>query len=273
MPNIMYHFIGGDENLKGISLRNFKAQLDSLQKTYPQEELVLTFDHGTIDHLHYAAPELERRGLKGIFFILTMVQEEYHVAAIDKQRFLEAKLRLDLAKMICATLKIDYRPQDARDYLSAFSFYSMEERYIRYLRDKIISEKDYDGFIETIFNEVFGNEKAFALQNYLSWDHVVELHKRGHTIGAHAHYHIGDGGDYARAIQLIEGKIKAKVECVSYPNGVKRISDEELRSLGIRKAYISTENGTEPFRIGRIDCNQEPFTPLSQDLASRENIN
>lgn len=263
MPNIMYHFVGCDENLKGINLESFKAQLDFLQKTHRKDELVLTFDHGTIDHIEIAAPELEKRNIKGVFFILTMVPEEHRVAVIDKQRFLEASFRRELSRMCCTALKIEYAPESAKDYLSYATFYSLEERYIRYLRDRIIPEKDYESFIEKHFVKTFGDEKRFAVKKYLSWDHIVELHKRGHIIGAHAHYHLGDRDDYAQAIQLIEGKIKAKVECVSYPNGVKRIADEELAKLGIKKAYISIGNGiSEPYRIGRIDCNSEALKKL-----------
>lgn len=260
MPNIMYHFVGCDENLKGISLENFKAQLDSLKKAYSKDELAITFDHGTIDHLEFAAPELEKRGLQGIFFILTMVPEEHRVVTIDKQRFLEATFRMELARMLCAELHIHYDPREAEEYLSDFSFYSIEERYIRYLRDKIIAREAYDGFIEKYFKQAFGDEKSFASKKYLSWEHIVQLHKRGHVIGSHSHYHDGDKNDYARSINLIEEKIKEKVQYVSYPNGVKRISDEDLKILGITKAYISTENGSsEPYRIARIDCNNEPL--------------
>lgn len=68
MPNLMYHFVGCNENLKGISFKRFKAQLDFLQKSYMRDEITLTFDHGTIDHIQIVAPELEKRNLKGIFF-------------------------------------------------------------------------------------------------------------------------------------------------------------------------------------------------------------
>lgn len=259
MSNIMYHFVGCDENLKGISLQNFKAQLDFLQSTYLREEIVLTFDHGTIDHLEIAAPELERRGIRGIFFILTMVPEEHRMLVIDKQRFLEASLRFELVKILCTELNINYNPQQAKEYLPEFSFYSLEERYLRYLRDKIIQREVYDHFIEKYFKEVFGDERNFASKKYLSWEHILQLHKRGHTIGSHSHYHDGDRNDYAKSIKLIEGKVKERVQYISYPNGIKRISDEDLEKLGVRKAYISTENGICPYKIGRIDCNKEPF--------------
>jgi|SRR2546422_441225 len=256
MPNIMYHFVGCDENLKGISLERFKAQLDFLQKTYSRDEIVVTFDHGTIDHVENVAPELERRGINGVFFILTMVPEEHKVPLVDKQRHLEASFRVELAKMLCADLDVNYNPEEAKGYLPEFSFYSLEERYLRYLRDRIVPGEVYDGFIGKYFQRVFGDEKNFASRKYLGWQHIVQLHKRGHIIGSHSHYHYGDKNDYSKSIKLIEGRIKAKVEYISYPNGIKRISDEDLENLGVRKAYISTENGIDPYRVERIDCNR-----------------
>lgn len=251
----MYHFVGCDENLKGISLKNFKAQLDFLQKTYPRDEIVVSFDHGTIDHLENVAPELERRNLKGIFFILTVTPEEHRVVTIDKQRYLEASLRAKLAKMVCSEFNIDYNPKEVKGYLSEFNFYSLEERYLRYLRDKIIPREVYNGFISKYFEKSFGNEKNFASKKYLSWEHIIQLHKRGHIIGSHSHYHDGDRDDYAQSLKLIQRRTREKPQYISYPNGIKRISDEDLENLGVKKAYLSTKNGTELYRIGRIDCN------------------
>ena len=256
MLNFMYHFVGRDENLKGISLEKFRLQLNFLQKKYSHEEVVLTFDHGTIDHLENVAPELERRDMKGVFFILTMIPEKHNVPLVDKQRFLEASYRTKLAKMMCAELGIDYHPEVAEGYQPAFGFYSAEERYLRYLRDKIVSVEVYGSFIGKYFKRIFGDEDAFVSREYLSWNQIAELHKRGHIIGTHSHAHYGDRDDYAHSIKLIENRVDAKVEYVSYPNGIKRISDEDLIALGIKKAYISTEMGTDPYRVGRIDCSQ-----------------
>lgn len=254
MPNVMYHFIGCDASLKGISIEKFRAQLSFLLKTYPRDEIVITFDHGTIDHIENVAPELDKRGITGIFFILTMTQEEQRVPFIDKQRQLEAFLRYKLAKIMCAELGIAYCPEDAIGYLSEFGFYSLEERYLRYLRDKVLPKDVYAGFIGKHFKKMFGDEEEFVSRNYLSWRHVVELHKRGHIIGSHSHYHIGDKNDFFHSKKLIETKIKQNVEYISYPNGIKNISDEDLDHLEIKKAYLSSANGTGRYGVGRIDC-------------------
>jgi len=252
----MYHFVGADEKLKGISLEDFRAQLDYLSDTRHDDDLVLTFDHGTIDHIDTVAPELESRDLKGVFFILTMVPEDHRVHPIDQQRFLEADYRLELARMLCSELSIDYTPYDAEGYLAEYGFYSLEERYLRLLRDKIVSEKDYASVIGNMFYKAFGNEKEFCIKNYLSWDHITQLHKRGHIIGSHSHNHYGDGDDYAKSLALIERVLNEKPRQVSYPNGVKRISDEKLEGLGVDIAYVSGENGQLPYRAARLDCNK-----------------
>lgn len=256
MPNILYHFVGDYEELKGIGTEDFRRQLDFLQARYRDDQVVLTFDHGTIDHIENVTPELERRGIKGVFFILTMVPEDRKVPSIDKQRFLEGKHRLELAKMLCAELYIDYHPEEAKDYLQEFRFYSLEERYLRYLRDKIIPTAVYDSVMGNLFHKIFGNEKDFCIKNYLSWHHIYQLYKRGHTIGSHSHYHYGDITDYAKSLKLIGGVIHEKPRQISYPNGIKRLSDQDLAALGVEIAYTSSENGTYPYKAGRIDCKQ-----------------
>ena len=259
MPNILYHFVGADEKLKGISIDDFKKQLDFLQDKYADNEIVPTFDHGTIDHIETIAPELEKRNIRGFFFILTMIPEEYRVPTIDKQRFLEADYRLELAEMLCTELYIDYDPQEAEDYLRDYPFYSLEERYLRYLRDNIIPSRVYGSLIGGMFHKAFGSEKDFCIREYLSWHHIYQLHKRGHIIGSHTHYHYGDTEDYEKSLKLLEGVIDEKPQHVSYPNGVKRISDTDLVKLGIKIAYDSKENEENEayrYRAGRIDCNQ-----------------
>jgi hypothetical protein len=186
-----------------------------------------------------------------------MVQEEHRLASIDKQRFLEAVRRTELARMLCAEVEIEYCPQDAEGYLSDFAFYSLEERYLRYLRDRYIPPKTYEKFIGNSFQELYGDEREFASKWYLSWGDIAELNRRGHIIGSHSHYHYGDGDDYRQSVKLIEERIAAPVRYVSYPNGVKRIADSDLEMLGIRQGYISTINGANPpYRAGRMDCNQ-----------------
>jgi len=257
MLNVMYHYVGEREDLKGISIKKFNYQLDKLTQKYKTSEFSLTFDHGTIDHYTNVAPELDKRGIKSYFFILSMIPEEKKMPIEDKQRKLEVLYRKELAKMLCKNLNIQYNPSISKNYLNRFYFYSLEERYLRYLRDKQISLSNYKSFIDNLFSKEFGKEASFVEKNYMSWENISDLNNRGHIIGSHSHYHIGNKEDYSKSIELIKKKINKKVKCISYPNGKKNISDEDLIDLGIETAYT-----TEPkksfgsFQTTRVDCNQ-----------------
>ena len=67
--------------------------------------------------------------------------------------------------------------------------------------------------------------------------------------------HYGNGEDYARSLGLIESVLNEKPRYISYPNGIKRIDDNDLKKLSIKFAYISRENGSYPYRVGRTECN------------------
>ena len=108
MKNLMYHQIGNGKNSIGIDLKKFRKQLDYFAKS--KKNFTLTFDHGTIDHYKFALPELDKRGLKGIFYILTMIQEDFCLPVEDKQRKLERIFKKKLPKIVCDELGLDYSP-------------------------------------------------------------------------------------------------------------------------------------------------------------------
>ena len=91
MTNLMYHQIGSGKNSIGIELKKFRKQLDFFSKN--KNKFTLTFDHGTIDHYYHALPELDKKGLRGIFYILTMIHEDFTLPVEDKQRKLERILQ------------------------------------------------------------------------------------------------------------------------------------------------------------------------------------
>lgn len=252
----MYHQIGNASNSYGIKISNFRKQLNYFQK-FNKAKFTLTFDHGTIDHLKYAVPELEKRGLKGIFFILTMIPERFELPVEDKQRKLEQKLGKKLVKILCEELKFPYNPRVSFNYLSRFKFYSNEERYLRYLRNKKIDKKDYLKFINKIFVKKVGSEASFIKKNYLSWKNIKGIFNRGHIIGSHSHNHIGDYNDYKLSLNFLKDILNTKVDLISYPNGEKNINDDQLKKLKIKKAFTTNLIAKKSlYRLPRIDCNQ-----------------
>ena len=96
---VMYHYVlprdpAPPRGIRPLFVDEFEHQLDALGERYdivhPVEFLrrieegavsakpacMLTFDDGTRDHLEVVAPILEKRGLRGLFFVLSWPIEE-----------------------------------------------------------------------------------------------------------------------------------------------------------------------------------------------------
>ena len=254
MKNLMYHQIGNGKNSIGIDLKKFRKQLDYFAKS--KKNFTLTFDHGTIDHYKFALPELDKRGLKGIFYILTMIQEDFCLPVEDKQRKLERIFKKKLPKIVCDELGLDYSPSACKSFRNKWKFYTLEERYLRYLRDKILDLKDYKRIVNKIFNKVVGTEKQFIKENYLNWTQIKKILSNGHKIGSHSHYHVGDYDDYKHSLKIIQKRLNINTDTVTYPNSNKIITDRDLKKLGIKEAYTTNFISKGSFRLSRIDCNQ-----------------
>ena len=88
----MYHYVRPLRNsrfskIKGLDLKNFKNQLEYLEKNYevithkdvidalndnkqlPKNSVWLTFDDGYKDHINFVLPLLEKFGYCGTFFL------------------------------------------------------------------------------------------------------------------------------------------------------------------------------------------------------------
>ena len=257
MMNIRYHRIGGSKNLKEETKKKFIKQISHLKKRHGLPNINFTFDHGTIDHYFLAAKELEKIGARGIFFILSSIPESLKIPSEDKQRRIESLSRKKLARELCKSYKFKYNPNEAKKYLKQFKFYSLEERYLRYLRNEKLSRKQYEKFIDKQYKKKFGNDYNYIKKNYMNWKHIISLKNRGHEIGSHSHDHYGDKNDYKKSLNIIKKKIKKNVNLISYPNGNKRISDKDLKSLGVLKGFTtSSKKNKNKFYSPRIDCNQ-----------------
>ena len=111
MLNIMYHYVRpfneNYPNLNILDLQLFKNQLDYFETQYgflTKDEyinavklgknpkgVVLTFDDGFKDHVDFVLPELQKRGLWGIFYISTGVYQKNELLGVHRVHFLKGK--------------------------------------------------------------------------------------------------------------------------------------------------------------------------------------
>ena len=90
-----------------------------------------------------------------------MIHEDFTLPVEDKQRKLERIFKKKLPRIICEELKISYNPNSCKTFRNKWKFYTLEERYLRFLRDRVLDLDDYKSIINKIFNEVVGTDKSF----------------------------------------------------------------------------------------------------------------
>jgi len=317
---VYYHFVADAEATpwpKLVSLRtaDFARQLDYLcsrfepmaledvrafyrgERPLPRRGFLLSFDHGTKDHLENVLGELEARSLKAVFFVYTCVQEEGRICAIDKQRFLEYvfddylellrrfaehALRLDDG---LERSRIEPTPENlarSRRYLEQFAFYSDGERFFRQLRDRVLEPGLFARVIGHMFEDRFGPEREFARAHYLSWDDLRELRDAGMEIGGHGHAHLimdktpaeEQRKDVARNLGLLRERLGVAADCFSYPNGAYgEATLDVLRQSAVKLAFTTdAETGfrrDRPLEIGRVDTASLPMKPDESEATRR----
>ena len=100
-------------------------------------------------------------------------------------------------------MKISYNPNSCKTFRNKWKFYTLEERYLRFLRDRVLDLDDYKSIINKIFSEVVGTDKSF-IKKLFKLETNKEISSRGHTIGSHSHYHIGDFRDYKHSLKILK---------------------------------------------------------------------
>ena len=90
-----------------------------------------------------------------------MIHEDFTLPVEDKQRKLE-RIFKKLPRIICEELKISYNPNSCKTFRNKWKFYTLEERYLRFLRDRVLDLDDYKSIINKIFSEVVGTDNHLS---------------------------------------------------------------------------------------------------------------
>lgn len=305
---VMYHFVRPRDDrfprMNTVTPEIFSRQLDWLTgnfepvgidaiigrirsgKPLPERAFTLTFDHATRDHLDFALPELSRRGLPGAFYVIAATPETGCVPAIDKQRFCEAAYPAaeSFTAEFCASAIRLFPEKEALlaptpenvaragDYLGEYAFYTPHERFIRKMRDSVLTYAEFERCIEGLFRDLFGDEGEFAGRHYLDWAALGEIRSRGMHVGSHGYEHIPFDrcecgfalDDVRRSFELIERQIGGDApRTLAYPNGACRDGMfGGLARLGVQLCFTAQFDVAppeeKPFGVGRADAADVP---------------
>ena len=209
----MYHYVRTESralpHFRYLHLENFKKQLDFLCSRYrilgrqefldavqegrcPSDAVVLTFDDGLLDHYQFVLPELERRQLWGIFYVVTGPLETDSVLSVHLVHRLLGKY--GGPKMLDA-LKAIVEPE------------MLTHAHVREFKTLTYPDQADDLEATTLFKRILNyfisNEwqrpilmqlmEKMPLDNlddiYLNRAQIQEMHSCGHLIGSHSGTH------------------------------------------------------------------------------------
>jgi peptidoglycan/xylan/chitin deacetylase (PgdA/CDA1 family) len=230
--------------------------------TLPDDAVVLTFDDGLADHHRTVLPELTKRGLPAIFFVLarapgesltlghrlhvllgTWSAEQVRLAVMDRLP------RADQARYASAmTAMLRTTPADADDI------------WKRPLQRELA--RAAGPILSTLVAEVLGPEGDIADALYLAPQQSDDLVDAGMTLGGHGRAHL-----WLDAIDPVErrGEVDASATFLAarapapwpfaYPfGGVPRGAASMLGAAGFTAAFTTDpDRTTDRYGIGRLD--------------------
>jgi peptidoglycan/xylan/chitin deacetylase (PgdA/CDA1 family) len=292
-----------------LHVEDFRAQLDYFQRRYrmigrdaflavldgaplAEDGMVLSFDDGLREHYETVLPELEARGLWGLFFVSTgpieggplgrlrllRVHRLHHLLGVHGGVALRAALEpmidddmLDPALVAHFNGRI-YRWQkndDATGWVKRMLNYYLAERW----RDQVLDELCANLL----------DEPAWAERLYLTAPQVNDLQARGMLVGSHTVSHpvmsLLSTENQRReiaasfaALERITGGLVLRSFCHPYGTGPTHNEDTErlLGEEGCRCAFVveprpvtASDLLERPQALPRFDCNMYPHGAAS----------
>lgn len=293
MKAVMYHYVRPTDedypNLKYLNRDDFCAQLDYFSETFgyvQQEEflaalngkelptgVVLTFDDGLRDHFDFVLPELQRRGLWGIFYVST---GPYHTGELLDVHRIHQLLGRWGGESICHVLDELVKPEmmvgeRVEEFRTATYPHNDDDWTKRAKRiiNYYLEPSHRKSVLDCMMSEIFGNEKRLVEEVYVTPSEIQLLQDVGMIVGSHTVGHpvmsrlseteqraeIVDSFDF---LEKVTGGLSTRTFC--YPYGLRH----DFNATTVR---LLTEYGCEfTVAVEWRDCTAEDFATRRQAL-------
>ena len=217
--SVMFHHFHGDKHPVGqgsLSAIEFEEMIDWLisrhqilnadeyiekleKKTLENTDICLSFDDGLHCQFDIALPILERKKIRAFFFVYSSPLlgepdplEIYryfrttNFATVDdfyNDFFLEAKSEYPSEYEKAGLM------YDGKNYLSAFPFYTSNDKWFRYLRDIVFGANRYNSLMETLMAKHGFTAEEVLVKLWIDSNQLKRIHELGHVVGLHSHSH------------------------------------------------------------------------------------
>lgn len=228
------------------------------------DEICLTFDDALESQYSIAYPVMKDRGLRAFYFVYSGAFTErppmfeffrdFRVTSYPSvdafyDEFFSYAARMD--ENLIVKLNEKYPP----NYLSQFSFYSVEDRRFRFFRDHILGDSFFplmQSLIEASGYDVNMRRKRL----FMSEDNLKKLYDDGNEIGLHSHTHPtqmqtldkdSQQAEYDENHAFLSKIVDGNVRSMSHPCG--EYNEDTLAILNAYGVEIGFRSSLSPLRI------------------------
>ncbi len=210
----MYHYVREYDNqypyFRYLDIRNFRKQLDFFEKKYgfvkksewddfvnfnfsnkSDGKIILTFDDAMSCHYDYVFPELEKRGLWGIFYVPTLPYINNKILDVHRIHLLTGTFDgRDLYSELLGLINYEMMPKSIRDDFK--TRYGNQDNYHGVTEfKKILNYYIDDKYKKLIIDQI---SKKFSynfdgLSFYVSIENLKKIKESGSVIGSHTVSH------------------------------------------------------------------------------------
>jgi len=250
--------------------------LELIQKGENKDGAVLTFDDGFKDHYNYVYPELEKRGLFGIFYIPTNIYKIKKLLPVHRVHYLKGKFNakdlLDEAYKHISDDMLEHSKIDEFDKeIYADQNNTEHEHTFKRLFNYFLKHAVRDNLLDKLMENYFDEERLFD-KVYMSKDELIDMENNGHIIGSHTQNHpVLSRLTYEEQYKEIKGSfdylkdfLSLDIKSFCYPYGERSTYDKNtlkiLEELDVHYSFIvgneeiDDNNIKFKYELPRIDC-------------------
>ena len=298
---VNYHYIRDPGNyqypgIHSIPVSVFSQQIDNLSNafriatpfeveafsmgdaTFFEPTIFFTFDDGLVDHYWAAKKILDRRGIKAGFFVSTRPLTDRSALVVHKTQWLRAHTPPsvfydDFIALITDYFDLSDQESCQEEAVRHYRFDNRRDAYVKYLINFVLPSDAVDSMLSELLIR-YGVEEGELCRNiYMGVEHIQELQRGGHLIGAHTHSHVRLNknksewsDDILKNKRVIEDIIGEIPTWISYPHGDRKSLPKNPRKFCKEyqfKIGLTMERGwntidLSPYEISRIDQNDIP---------------
>ena len=216
-----------------------KFENNTLKKT----DICLSFDDALKCQIDIAAPVLEKLGIESFFFVYSSafsnnpdfleIYRYFRTVCYENidefyEDFFEILKNADGEKF-----SHQYSKYLSLNYLSAFPFYSENDKLFRYLRDKYLSRKQYNNIMSNLINRKDFDVNLAKRYLWMTEKDLVFLQSKGHIIGLHS---------YSHPTQM--SKLSAKDQTLEYERNHEHLFEVLGKSINVMSHPCGDYNKT-----------------------------